>query len=61
MPNFGNNFDDKQIADIIGYLHNSFVAHPPKPVSPEKVKELRARHTGTLTEEELLKMGDLTN
>jgi mono/diheme cytochrome c family protein/glucose/arabinose dehydrogenase len=60
MPNFGNNFNDKQIADIIGYLHNSFVAHPPKPISPDKIKELRARPTGTLTEADLLKMGDLT-
>ena len=61
MPNFGNNFDDKQIADIIQYLHNSFVPKPPKPVHAEKIKELRTRHSGTLTEDDLLKMSDLGN
>ena len=59
MPNFGNNFNDQQIADIITYLHNSFVPVPPKPVSAEKIKDLRSKHSGTLTEVDLLKMTDL--
>jgi mono/diheme cytochrome c family protein/glucose/arabinose dehydrogenase len=61
MPNFGNNFNDQQIADVIGYLHNSFVAKPPKSMRAEKIKNLRAKHSGTLTEPELLKMADLNN
>jgi mono/diheme cytochrome c family protein len=59
MPNFGNNFNDQEIADIITYLHNSFVPVPPKPVSAEKIKDLRSKHSGTLTEVDLLKMTDL--
>lgn len=59
MPNFANNFDDQQIADIITYLHNSFVAIPPKSVSAKKIKELRSKHFGTLTQDDLLKMNDL--
>jgi cytochrome c5 len=56
MPNFGNNFSEQQIADVIQYLHNSFVAKPPKPISAEEIKKLKASHTGTLTEADLLKM-----
>jgi mono/diheme cytochrome c family protein len=57
MPNFGNNFSDKQIADTIDYLQNSFVPDPPKSISitPEKIKALRDKHPGTLTEADLLK------
>jgi mono/diheme cytochrome c family protein len=56
MPNFGNNFNEQQIADVIQYLHNSFVANPPKSIKAEKIKKLKASHTGTLTEADLLKM-----
>jgi mono/diheme cytochrome c family protein len=59
MPNFGNNFTDKEIADIIKYLHNSFVSKPTKSISAEKIKDLRNERSGTLTEMELLKMVDL--
>ncbi|MEO6869871.1 MAG: cytochrome c, partial [Ginsengibacter sp.] len=58
MPNFGNNYTDKQIEAIIRYLHNSFVPHPPKPVNVERIKVLRDKHPGTLTEADLLKMPD---
>jgi mono/diheme cytochrome c family protein len=56
MPNFGNNFSEQQIADVIQYLHNSFVAKPPKSIRAEEIKKLKASHTGTLTEADLLKM-----
>ncbi|HEY9363155.1 MAG TPA: c-type cytochrome [Chitinophagaceae bacterium] len=58
MPNFGNNFSDKEIADIIKYLHNSFVSQPVKSINAEKIKELRNKMPGTLTEKKLLKMAD---
>jgi len=63
MPNFGNNFTDKQISDVIGYLHNSFVVHPPKGQQIEgKIKMLRGKHQGgPLTEEELLKIPGLND
>ncbi len=35
MPNFGNNFTDKEIEDIIQYLHNAYVTKPVKPISAE--------------------------
>jgi mono/diheme cytochrome c family protein len=60
MPNFGNNFSEQQIADVIQYLHNSFVARPPKSISAEEIKKLKASHSGTLTEADLLKMPVLT-
>lgn len=56
MPNFGNNFSDKDIKDIIEYLHNYFVPERPKGISPDKVKELRNKRQGTLTEKDLLEM-----
>jgi mono/diheme cytochrome c family protein len=59
MPNFGNNFNDQEIADVITYLHNSFVPVPPKSVSTEKIKDLRSKHSGTLTQVDLLKMTNL--
>jgi mono/diheme cytochrome c family protein len=59
MPNFGNNYNDQQIADVIGYLHNSFVAKPPKRIRAERIKTLRTKHSGTLTENDLNKMADL--
>ena len=64
MPNFGNDFTDEEIAGIIDYLHNSFVAASPKlsfglkRVKPEEIKEVRNRKSGTLTEADLLKMGE---
>jgi mono/diheme cytochrome c family protein len=59
MPNFGNNFTEQQIADVIGYLHNSFVSNPPKPIRAKKIKILKDKHSGPLTEDDLLKMTDL--
>lgn len=56
MPNFGNNFSDKDISDIIEYLHNYFVPERPKGISPDKIKELRNKRSGTLTEKDLLEM-----
>ncbi|HEV7330842.1 MAG TPA: c-type cytochrome [Flavisolibacter sp.] len=56
MPNFGNNFTDAQIADIVRYLHNAFVTTPVKPIPAEKIKALRSKKAGTLTEKELLEM-----
>jgi mono/diheme cytochrome c family protein len=61
MPNFGNNFTEQQLADVIGYLHNSFVPHPPKRITAERIKELKNVHTGTLTEKELLRLTDSLN
>ena len=58
MPNFGNNFNDQQIADVIEYLHNSFVVKAPKPLHAEDIKKLRSKHSGTLTEIELRKIVD---
>jgi mono/diheme cytochrome c family protein len=59
MPNFGNNFTDKEIGDIIKYLHNSFVSKPTKPIDVKRIKDLRVKKPGTLTEKELLEMADL--
>jgi len=40
-------------------LHNAYVTTPVKPISEEKIKDLRNKSTGTLTEKDLIKMGDL--
>jgi mono/diheme cytochrome c family protein len=56
MPNFANNFTDAQIADIIKYLHNAYVPTPVKPITAEKIKELRSKKSETLTEKHLLEM-----
>jgi mono/diheme cytochrome c family protein len=67
MPNFGNDFSDEEIAGIIDYLHNSFVAASPalsyglKRVKPEEIKNIRSKKTGILTEKDLLKMADPKN
>jgi len=58
MPNFGNNFNDKEIADIIQYLHNYFVSTPTKSISPKEISGLRNKRSGTLTEKDLLAMPD---
>lgn len=58
MPNFGNNFTDKEIADIITYLHNAFLVTRPGGINAAKIKELRTKWTGTLTEKDLLAMPD---
>ncbi len=60
MPNFGNNFTDAQIADIIRYLHNAFVTTPVKPITADKIKELRKIKMGTLKETHLLEMAKAT-
>ena len=59
MPNFGNNFNDQQIADIISYLHNSFVPNDSESIHAEEIENLKNKHSGTLTEDDLLKMTDL--
>jgi hypothetical protein len=64
MLNYGNNFTDEEIAGIIDYLHNSFVTASPKlsyglkSISAEEIKNLRNKKSGTLKEEDLLKMDD---
>ena len=57
-PQINNNFNDEEIADIIKYVRNSYVTSSRKSISVERVKELRAKPTGTLTEEKLEKMSD---
>jgi mono/diheme cytochrome c family protein len=59
MPNFGNNFSDNQISDIIKYLHNAYASKTVKPINSEKIKELRSKKSGTLTEKDLLQMENL--
>ena len=67
MPNFGEAYTDDEIAGVIDYLHNSFVALGPerssgfKSVKPAEIKALRGKRSGILTEEDLLKMGDSKN
>lgn len=61
MPNFGNNYTDSQIEDIIKYLHNAYVSTLVKPIKADKIKALRSKKTETLTEKELLEMADSQN
>jgi mono/diheme cytochrome c family protein/glucose/arabinose dehydrogenase len=61
MPNFANNFSDKEIGDVISYLHNAFVLTPANRISTEKIKELRNKINRTLTEKDLLEMPDTIN
>lgn len=62
MPNFGEKYTDEEIAGIMDYLHNAFVAADPKlpfglkRVKPEEIKNLRNKKSGTLTEDQLLRM-----
>ena len=56
MPNFANNYNDKQIEDIIRYLHNAYVTGPVKGIKAEDIKKLRSKKTGTLKEQDLLEM-----
>jgi mono/diheme cytochrome c family protein len=61
MPNFGNNYTDQQISDVIEYMHNSFIVNPPKTlrINAEKIKDLRAKkHVGPLTGKELQAMAN---
>ena len=53
MPNFANNFSDSEIADIISYLRNSYVASRGRSINEKRVGELRKKVSGTLTEEKL--------
>jgi len=61
MPNFGNNYTDKDISDIIKYLHNAYAAKTVKPINPAKIKELRSKKSGTLLEKDLLEMANLND
>lgn len=59
MPGFENNLTDQEIADIVSYLRNAFVVKPqfgPPEIDAEKVKQLKSKHDGVLTEPALLKM-----
>jgi mono/diheme cytochrome c family protein len=56
MPNFGNNFSDKQIEDVIRYLHNAYVSKPIKSINAERIRQLRKKRSETLTEKDLIKM-----
>jgi putative membrane-bound dehydrogenase-like protein len=58
MPAFESNLTDKEIADIIRYLHNAYVSIPVKQINEEKIKDLRNKSTGTLTEKDLQAMKD---
>jgi len=58
MPNFGNNYTDSQIADVIKYLHNAFVSKRVQSISAEEIKDIRHKSARTLTENDLLKMTD---
>lgn len=61
MPAFENNLNNQEIADIIGYLRNAFVLKPQfisNEIEAEKVKLLREKHKGTLTEMELAQIFD---
>ena len=61
MPNFGNNYTDGDIGDIIEYLHNAYVSTPTKSIRPAEIKKLRNLKSGILTEKELLQMEHLDN
>lgn len=56
MPNFANNFSDKEIGDVISYLHNAFVLIPTNRLSTEKIKELRNKVNRTLTEKDIMEL-----
>ncbi|MEO6550729.1 MAG: c-type cytochrome [Ferruginibacter sp.] len=56
MPGFGSKLNDKEIEDVIKYLHNAFVTKPVEPIAAEKIKELQNKKTGTLTEKQLIEM-----
>jgi len=53
MPNFGNNFSDEEIRDVIEYVRNSFVAKPTGTIDADRIKKLRKKKTEPLTREEL--------
>ena len=53
MPNFGNNFSDEEIRDVIEYVHNSFVTKRVGRIDAKRIKELRAKSKGPVTREEL--------
>lgn len=53
MPNFGNNFSDEEIRDVIEYVRNSFVAKPTGTIGAERIKKLRHKKTEPLTREEI--------
>jgi mono/diheme cytochrome c family protein len=60
MPNFANNYTDQQISDVIEYIRNSFIANPPKSIriNADKIKELRGKHSGPLSDKELQAMAN---
>lgn len=58
MPAFAGNFSDEEIADIIRYVRNSFVTSSRSAIDAKRVKQLRSKVTGTLTEEKLQALKD---
>ncbi len=61
MPNFANNFTDKEIENIIKYLHNAYASKPAKSINADKIKELKNNKFGTLKEKDLIEMVYLKN
>ncbi len=61
MPNFANNYNDKDIADIVEYLHNAYVTKPVKPIQVNKVKELRNITAETLQQKDLVRLANVGN
>jgi mono/diheme cytochrome c family protein len=57
MPTFANNLTDDQVADIIRFVHNSFVTTPVKPLDAAGIGKLRLQKTKTLTEKDLIEIG----
>jgi mono/diheme cytochrome c family protein len=56
MPNFANNFSDREIADIISYLRNSYVEQRGESINAARIGTLRKKVKGTLTEQKLQEM-----
>ncbi|RYY30955.1 MAG: c-type cytochrome [Chitinophagaceae bacterium] len=58
MPVFSNSLNDDQLVDVIKYLHNAFSNTPAKPITADKIKAMRGKNIGTLTEKNLVEMAN---
>lgn len=58
MPGFRNKYTDRQIADIIKYLHNAYVTKPAESLNAEDIKKIRNNRVLPLTENDLLQMNN---
>jgi mono/diheme cytochrome c family protein len=58
MPTFASNLTNDQIADIVKFIHNAYVTTPVKPITAGEIEKLRNKKKGTLTEKDLLEMGN---